>query len=237
MSIRLKIILGFALLIAVLVGQGVYLLRTEGEMARSATMVYEGPMMANHYAHLASADFIEADRHIGTVLMMNGAVDWEAARNRFREVTASTGDNLGIVIERAGTSETRALARKLAADVAIWRDLAGAGIGLNGTGAAVALPTGKRLSDASSSVHAQLDVLLEQIAADGYAVTRATQEKADAEVRAGYWFVGAVAAAAALFGTILAFGISRGLRGAVAVADRIAAGDLDKPVQVRGRDE
>jgi methyl-accepting chemotaxis protein len=239
MSIRWKTFLSVGLLLALMVAQGAWLLIGQQRMGDAVMTIYEKPLMATHYAHLAKSALEKADDQLSTTLMMNGTVDWPVARARFEELSGTVIENLEVVVERASSKEIGAAASDLISRIEAWRGLARPtlGIGSDPKAGQRVLPTRKKLENSTEALEKAMDLLLEAISADAYSFTAATQERFDETVKVGVAAVAGLVALGLGLGALLSIGISRGLARAVRVADRVAGGDLDHPIEARSRDE
>ncbi len=239
MSIRWKTFLSVGLLLALMAAQGAWLLMGQQRMGNAVMTIYEKPLMATHYSHLAKSALDGANSHLSATLMMNGTADWSTARKRFEEQSDTVIENLSVVAERASSPTIAEAAADLIRQVESWRDLARPmlGTGSNAATGQLTLPTRKRLDNSAASIQAAMDMLLETISADAYSFTAATQEQFEATVKVGVAAVAGLVALGLGLGTLLSIGISRGLARAVRAADRVAGGDLDQPVEAGGKDE
>jgi methyl-accepting chemotaxis protein len=238
MSIRIKTFLGFGVLLALLVGQGLYLLGEGRSIGAAGMTIYERPMQANHHAHLATAAFDRAETELSRALLMDGTVDWEKARARFSELYGEIVGNVEIVAERSSSAEGRAMTERLAAALSTWRDMAEARIGAAGQPAGrPSIPAQRRLDAATADIHRQVEMLLEQIAADGYAYTSAIGEQVEGSMMVGRIIIAVTALVSVALALVLSLGLTRGLGQAVGIADRIAAGDLGVAMDTRRKDE
>jgi methyl-accepting chemotaxis protein len=238
MSIRIKTFAGFGVLLALMIAQGLYLLGEEREIGAAGMTIYERPMQANHHAHLATAAFDRVDIALSKALMMDGTVNWDRVRSEFERLSAQVIENIAVVAERSSSAEGRAMAERLASDVAAWRDMARARIGSGGQVANLSsIPSQRQLDRATADIHSQAELLLEQIAADGFAYTTAIGEQVDRSVLVGRIIIAVIGLASIALAALLTFGITGGLRQAVGVADRIAGGDFGMVINSRRRDE
>jgi two-component system cell cycle sensor histidine kinase PleC len=212
------------LLTAAVGGYGLYVLETAGGFVVN---LYDRPLMALNFERAASLDFAEMDREL-----IRRAIAPDAERAaidaKIERFSKTFGEDLAVAAERSMYDDERAVIAQIGRLVAQWNEL--------------------RLGPAKTETAAELDKL-----------SATVFERFDllAELATGHSFVERrkVGTAIALFkylgqaALILALALSMGitlillrrivrpLREAAAIADRIAAGEMQAPIPEGGRDE
>ncbi|HYU11970.1 MAG TPA: ATP-binding protein [Stellaceae bacterium] len=212
------------LLIAALGGYGLYVLQSAGGFV---VELYDRPLMAINFDRAASLDFAEMDKELirrGTV----SAQDRPAIDARIEQLSRTFGEDLAVAAARSLYDDEKAVIEQIRELVAHWNEL--------------------RLNPAKASAADDLDALAAKI-----------MERFDllAELATGHSFVlrrqvvSAIAffkyssLAALILALVFSAGITfmlvrriiRPLRGAAAIADRIAEGELQAPIPAGGGDE
>ena len=241
MSIRSKLFGVCFCLITITVGMGVYSLVVQQRLGAVATGIYDEAFLAVSYLRAAQNSLLKAGMalHRGApaeaaALLANVAEDLVVADERAMSPDGHTAilalqSDLGPLRARLEHRPPDSLGRS-GQDARINNALARLEPqgGPDDTNAALA---------ALDRMEARFDDLVEVFAADGYRYrTRAGNLASESVTRTGLLIAGC-AVVAALVAALGGFAIVPAIRRAVDVADAIAAGRLDTPIDARGSDE
>ena len=212
------------LLIAALGGYGLYVLQTAGGFV---VELYDRPMMAINYDRAASLDFAGMDKEL--IRRAAAATDQERAAidKKIEHLSRLFNDDLAVAAARSLYDDEKAVIGQIQDLVAQWNDLR------RKPGAASV----KDLGTLAAKVMERFDVLAEL--ATGHSFVQRRKVVADV---AFFEYTSAAALILALLLSgcltlLLVRRIVRPLRNAAAIADRIAAGELQAPIPEAVRDE
>jgi methyl-accepting chemotaxis protein len=232
MSIRIKLLVCFGVVIALAVGATYYGIRSVSEAGRLVVQLYDQPFMAVSHARAAQARFNEARAEMERKLLLNDAAGSDALDSAVNDVV----EELKIVAERtvqASHAPAIADAERLAQD---WYR-AGLRIIKPPAGGLTELPMAADVLRQADAVAAAIDQVVEDASADGFAF-RSDAEAAVARSRSSLVIL---ALATGLIGILLSLGIAysfgRAIRTAMAVSERIAVGNLSEQISTTRRDE
>src|SRR5438105_5338969 len=212
------------LLIAVLGGYGLFVLQSAGGFV---VELYDRPLMAINFGRAASLDFAEMDKE-----MVRRASALEPERTaidaKIEHLSRTFGEDLAVAAARSVYADEKAVIEQIHALVARWNELR--------------LDPGKAtaaddLDSLAAKVMERFDLLAELATGHSFVQRR--------QVVSAIAFFRYSSLAALILALLLAAGITfmlvrriiRPLRGAAAIADRIAAGELPAPIPRGGRDQ
>jgi signal transduction histidine kinase len=212
------------LLIAALGGYGLYVLQAAGGFV---VELYDRPLMAINYDRAASLDFAEMDKE--QLRQAAAATDRERAaiEAKIRHLAKVFNDDLAVAAARSLYDDEKAAIDQIHDLVARWNELR--------------LDTGKasanELATLAAGIMDRFDLLAELATGHSFVLRR--------KVVSDVAFFEYTSAAALILALLLAGGITvvlvrrivRPLREAAAIADRIAAGELQAPIPEGVRDE
>ena len=212
------------LLIAALGGYGLYVLQAAGGFV---VELYDRPLMAINYDRAASLDFAGMDKEL--IRRAAAATDQERAAidKKIEHLSKLFNDDLGVAAARSVYDDEKAVIGQIQDLVAQWNELR------RRPGAASV----KDLGALAAKVMERFDVLAEL--ATGHSFVQRRKVVADV---AFFEYTSAAALILALLLSgcltlLLVRRIVRPLRNAAAIADRIAAGELQAPIPAAVRDE
>ena len=212
------------LLTALVGGYSLYVLESAGGFV---VQLYDRPLMAINFDRAASVDFAEMDmalvRRIGASEPDRAAID-----ARIEQLSRTLAEDLAVAATRSLADDERVVIQQIQGLVARWNDLR--------LGRAP-LSAPDELDQLAGQVMGRFDMLAELATGHSF-VERRKVVTAIGNFR--YSSVAALGAALALSAIITFFlvrRIIRPLKGAAAVADRIAEGELQTPIPLGGRDE
>ncbi|MFI4947345.1 MAG: ATP-binding protein [Alphaproteobacteria bacterium] len=212
------------LLTALVGGYSLFVLNSAGGFVVD---LYDRPLMAINFDRAASLDFVEMDK-AQVQRTVAGEPDRAAIDERIDHLSQTFTDDLAVASARSQPGDERTVIQQIRELVARWNALR--------LGRATPA-TPDELDKLSAQVIGRFDMLAE-LATEHSFVERRKVVTAIGDFR--YSSLVALAAALALSAIITVFlmrRIIRPLRSAVAVADRIALGELQTPIPPGGSDE
>ena len=231
-SIRGKIALACICVVAVVAGIGANGVISMDRAGALVVETYDKPLMAISFARAIHADFADMQAVAARRAAGGGADTMAELDERLEQLGQLLADDLSVVERRATSERVVQSVGEVAAAVAQWR-----AIEREMQGARDAADVWRRLDAASDIVREEIDLLVNYAAGDGFLQRKATL--ATIEANRMVQLVGAAIAAllALLVMVNLSMRIIKPLAAASATARRIADGDLEAPIRVKGRDE
>ena len=212
------------LLMAALGGYGLYVLQAAGGFV---VQLYDRPLMAINYDRAASLDFAGMDKEM--LRRAGVATDQERAAidKKIEHLSKLFGEDLAVAAARSVHDDEKAVIAQIHDLVDRWNELR-----LNR-----GMPSTKDLGTLAAKVMERFDVLAEL--ATGHSFVQRRKVVSDVA------FFEYTSGAALILALLLSGGITlvlvrriiRPLRNAAAIADRIAAGELQAPIPDEVRDE
>ncbi len=212
------------LLIAVLGGYGLFVLQSAGGFV---VELYDRPLMAIYFGRAASLDFAEMDKEM---VRRSSALEQERAAidAKIEHLSKTFGEDLAVAAGRSLFDDEKAVIEQIHELVARWNEMR------LDPGKATA---GDDLDSLAAKVMGRFDLLAELATGHSFVERRKVVSAVD--------FFKYSSLAALILALLLAAGITfmlvrriiRPLRAAAAIADRIAAGELQAPIPQGGRDE
>jgi methyl-accepting chemotaxis protein len=234
MSIRSKLIISFSVVLLLAAGAAGYGIRAISEAGDLVVRLYDQSFMATSHARAAQAKFNEARAAMERGLMLRDGAPksniavLEAAMKEVRE-------ELKVVAERMSGAQAETV-KKAQAQAQQWYE-AGIKILKPPAGGLLELPLTTNLLTRADAVMAAIDQVVEDASAYGFEFRSA----AEAQVAASQRNLTVLSAATILIGLLLSIGIAwsftRPLRRAIAISERVAAGDLEHEIEAARRDE
>ncbi len=204
-------------------------------MTRSGALVvetYDKPLMAISFARAIHADFADLQSVAVRLNSEGQGAQADELAVRVEELAKLLHDDLSVAASRATSDRVRRSVSAVTAAVADWRE---AETALRKAGSTAA--DWARLDAASATVREEIDLLVNYAAGDGFMQRK--QALATIDLNRDVQIAGVVLAA--LLTLLVMFNLSRRIIKPVAAASltarRIAGGELDVPIDVRGRDE
>jgi len=212
------------LLIAALGGYGLYVLQAAGGFV---VELYDRPLMAINYDRAASLDFAGMDKELIRRAAAPSDQERAAIDKKIEHLSKLFNDDLAVAAARSVYDDEKAVIGQIQDLVAQWNDLRRKPVAASA----------KDLGTLAAKVMERFDVLAEL--ATGHSFVQRRKVVSDVA------FFEYTSAAALILALLLSGGITlvlvrriiRPLREAAAIADRIAAGELQAPIPAAVRDE
>jgi len=225
-SIRTIIFVGFGIMSLLVAGLGAYGIYGSDRAGRVVADTYDYPLMAINFARAASFDFARMSGEL--LLALHAPTDNRDAAARIEELEETFFADLKVAEQRATHPQAAAVIGDIRALVDRWDQIRHA----SGVPPPIA-----ELDQLTETIVDKFDLLIELTAEQSFVERR----KAISGIAWLKWLGIAASAAALLLSGLIAFLLSRRivrpLTAAAAVADRIAAGDLQTAIPPRGDDE
>ncbi len=235
MSIRYKLLIAFSIVLALAGAVAFYGIRVISNASGLVVRLYDEPFMAVSHARAAQARFNEA-----RAAMERGLSLRESASERYLAIIKSamkdTIEELDVVRERSAQADAGAVlgkAQELARD---WYATA-AKVFDSGQGDVTELPMSATISAKADAVADAIDQVVESASAFGFQF----RSEAEAKVADSRFNLILLACVTGAMGLALSLGVAysfgRPIRHAMAIAERVAAGNLTEEIATRRRDE
>ena len=234
MSVRLKIYAGFSALIALAALLALYGGWQITQVSKLAISLYDGPLMGINHSRAAHYQMLQAR----TILKqgISGGADIHAVGGEFERSVGLLGEDLQVVRARVRDDQVLSHLNAIDRDLAEWVR-SGLAILKSDRAGVTALPIPADVVAQGEKLAVRFDDLVELIASYGYRF----RVQAMAEIGLTTTRLAFSAAAIAILGIGLALALSRmvtrPLRIAVGVSERIAVGDLSGALSHGRRDE
>jgi methyl-accepting chemotaxis protein len=173
MSIRVKLLLGFGILVALSIGLAIFAVRNVTEVGQMVVTVYDQPLMSINHARSAESSFHQAQVKLAQDVARPEQIG-QAAAERLKAALADVDADLVVVAERSSNPGLAAILARVKAGLAEWRDMALASLAPGKPMTALPAPwvAGKK----AAAVNEAMDDLVQTVAADGFEF-RARAEK------------------------------------------------------------
>jgi len=235
MSIRSKLFLAFSVVLALAVGVAAYGVHAISGAEDLVVQLYDQPFMAVSYARAAQANFSDARTALEHKLLLRDTVG-ESGEAKFTAAMNNVMEDLTIVRERlvqAGHAERIGSAQQLVQE---WYRL-----GLESikppTGGPTTPPSSTDVMHQADTVAVAIDQIVEDASEDGFKF----RVQAKTKVAASQASLTTLAILTVLAGILFSLGITsslgRAIRNAMAISERVAAGNLSEKISTRRRDE
>ena len=233
MSIRYKILGAFSVLILLACGIAFYGVRAIGNSGDLVVRLYDGPLMGINHARSAHAALHEARLVLARSLVAGSSPEMVA---KFESLVRGSREDLNVVRERAPVPNVAAAREKVESQLKDWSTSVLKILKPSGSGV-TEIPTSIVLAQQGDRLIASIEDLVELVAAYGYEF-RTTAEATAVADRTTMMTVAAVTVATGLIIALaFSYSMSRPIRAAVRVAERVAAGNFTDDIAVRRRDE
>jgi len=232
MSIRLKLLVAFSIVIALAVGATYYGIRAVSETGRLVVQLYDQPFMAASHAQAAQAHFSEARAAMERGLLLQDTGNGDALDRAVNEVL----EELKVVRERTAQPSHAAAIANAERMTQDWHRT-GLEIIKPPEHGLTMLPVAANVLRQADDVASAIDQVVEDASAYGFEF-RSDAEAAVARSRSNLI---TLALATGSIGFLLSLGMAysfgRAIRTAMAVSERIAVGNLSERVSTGRRDE
>lgn len=235
MSIRYKLLLAFSMVIALATGVTIYAVRAIADAGDLVVRLYDQPFMATSHARTAQARFNEAQAAMERGLWPSRNLDSKSNTAMLTAAMKDVADELDVVAERMGSVRSVESVKNAKAMAADWYQT---GLKLIKSPSATAgEAAAAAMMDKAGKVAETIDMVVEDASAYGFDF----RSEAEASVSSSRWklmiFAATTGVIAVLISLGMAYSFTRPLQRAMALSERIAAGDLSQEVTTSRRDE
>jgi methyl-accepting chemotaxis protein len=235
MSIRVRLLVGFFLLIALAIGKDVFSVLTVSSTGKLAIDMYEQPLMAISFARSSSEKFVRLKSTMEHVRAEPRLAGTKEEREGLRESFTGFLEDLEVARERMNSERSNELIDTITKNAKQWWTGAGLVAQEPKEGGNATLPVSFTVDGLAGKIIEDLDVLAEFANEDGFTFrdkSEATVEKAKLNsIIAGAIF--------ALLGIVIALilgrAISRPINGMTSSMAKLAEGDADTEIPSQGR--
>tara|TARA_R110002110_G_scaffold260260_1_gene475929 strand:+ start:115719 stop:117377 length:1659 start_codon:yes stop_codon:yes gene_type:complete len=235
MSIRNRILIGFAVVIILGALQGGFLTRNVIKTADTIEVVFEGPLKAVENARAAWTDFRDAREHFSHVIEMVEPTEAKASVAQFDTLFAAFVTRIDAVAARTSDEAAMAQLAQVRDLSTRWRDAARQMLDVSPTQSIVAPHVMTRLE---TQISVGLDTLVDQTIAGAQTLQSATNNQVQTLVVAGLALFGLAIVLGMGIAVAISMGLTRPLGRLEATMRRLSEGDLDTEVsEVSRKDE
>ena len=211
MSLRIRIIVACLAVLALCGGLGGFALRNASRLGAMAMGIYDGAYMGMSYISGAHTD----------LLRLSGQLASGADEAEIRRGLGKIADRMGVAAERAMSARARAMTEDLRRKILALKEM----------------PDASQWRNQIGAVEGDLSKAVQRFAGDGLDARDTAEEAVEESVQLLKTAIAAGLVTAVLIGVILERSVIPPLNRAVGVATAIAAGKLDNPIKLRGRNE
>ena len=234
MSIKIKLLAGFLVVVSLAVIQGYIAVEKMDTTNRLVGQMYDGPLMTINFARSAKTNFLALERSVQRGFRNPELLSDEDYLDTLTELQETIVEDLDVVLERTSDQRIVDLIGQINAEQEQWWDLASAAIESAGDGAAT-LAGNARADELAAAVDGDLDLVVEYAAEGGY-LFRTSSDATIAETRT---FLIAMIAGTVLLGLLIAsltaFSICRPMGRMTQSMKRLSEGDLELDVPYTSR--
>jgi methyl-accepting chemotaxis protein len=235
MSIRYKLVLAFAFVLALAACVALYGIHAITQAGNLVVQLYDQSFMATSHARAAQAKFNEARAAMERGLLMRES----APPNNIATLEAAMKDvfeELKVAAERMKGSESADSVKDAEKVAREWYQ-AGMGIIRPPAQGVVQLPMANSVLGKADAVAEAIDLVVESASAYGFEFRSAAEASVTGSRRNLIILAAATGVICLLLSLGMAYSFTRPLRGAMAFSERIAAGDFTQEVKTKRRDE
>ena len=235
MSIRYKLLIAFGILLGLAAGIAIYGVRTVSDLSGLVVRLYDEPFMAVSHARAAQARFNEARAAMERGLSLREA----APQSNIAILDSAMKDvmaDLGIVAERMGQAHSGDIVKNAQALAMDWYQ-SGLRIIKPGRNGLAELPLPMVITGKASAVAAAIDQVIEAASAYGFEFRTDAESKVVASRISLITFAAVIGMLGVLLALGTAYSFGRPIRHAMAIAARVAAGNLSEEISTNRRDE
>lgn len=222
MSLRLKLLLGFMILIALAGGKGFLAVDTISSTGKLALDIYDRPLMAISFAKSTEIDFNVLERKVVGVLAKGDTDEVEELKEDLADEVESLLEDLDVAVTRLNTETGGKHGALIKAEMAQWQD--GALGFLNKVEAGKPTAVSEEFEAFVEAINEHMEALIDHANEEGYAARQAAEEQVKAEELKNIIAVGVFTVIALLIAYLLGAGISRPINRTKAVMEELASG-------------
>lgn len=232
-TIKARIFIAFFAMSLLSGGLGFYAIVAITHVGDLVGRTYDQSLMSINYARATAADFAKMRAAFARQVLTKDHAVAAKLDATIVELHTTLAEDLTIAVERAQSDRAVRAALAVQTGVAAWDDIRRS----FGDPASVRAERWDALDHQADAIDAQLDLLVNYTAGDGFTFRQAARSMVGSELR-----LNMVVTALAIFGSAaIAWLLYRRIRGplyaASSAAERIAGGHLDDEIPTHGRDE
>ena len=232
-TIKARIFIAFFVMSLLSGGLGFYAIVAIAHVGDLVGRTYDQSLMSINYARATAADFAKIRAAFARQGLTRDKATLAKLDAQITELHTTLAEDLTIAVERAQSDRAVRAALAVQTGVAAWDDIRRS----FGDLTAVRPERWDALDHQADAIDAQLDLLVNYTAGDGFTFRQAARMAVGSELR-----LNMAAAALAIIGSaVIAWLLHRRIRGPIVsaslAAQRIAGGHLDDSIPTDGRDE
>ncbi len=232
-TIKARIFIAFFVMSLLSGGLGFYAIVAIAHVGDLVGRTYDQSLMSINYARATAADFAKMRATFARQGLTRDKAAIAKLDAQITELHTTLAEDLTIAVERAQSDRAVRAALAVQSGVAAWDDIRRS----FGDLSAVRPERWDALDHQADTIDAQIDMLVNYTAGDGFTFRQAARTAVGSELR-----LNMAAALLAIFGSgVIAWLLHRRIRGPIVsaslAAQRIAGGHLDDSIPTDGRDE
>lgn len=238
MSIRIRLILGFAVIVLLAGVQGFLGLRSVSEVGSLTMRMYDEPLMAISYARSAQTSFAETFLHMVRAVKLSQQFGSDEDTAKVEESYATFAGDLEVAIERFSEPEARERAAAIQSAALAWMDKGRMLLVGSANGEPITeVPAWIVIENEAAQISEDLSLLVEEAAASGFMFRSQAEEMVEETMTVDMAILGVVMVSSVAMALFLSMSLVGRVKLAMNTARRVADGDLDSEIVTKGRDE
>ena len=231
-TIRGRIFVAFLIMSLITGALGLYATLGIRQAGVLVNQTYDQSLMSINYARAAATDFAKMRAVFVRRIIAPDAANRAKLDEELADLAINLAEDLTIAVERSQSDRAARAGIAVQSAVSTWDEIR-RGLDLKATSSSA----WEALDRQASMVDAQIDMLVNYTAGDGFTYRQTARNVVASEIR---FYIVATAIAlllSAIVAWLLNRRIMRSVRAASTAAERIAAGRLDDAIPIGGRDE
>ena len=241
MSIRIKLLLGFGVVIAMSALAGIFAIHSISSLGQLTIRMYEKPLMTINFARSAQGNFFLARQALANAAKDSDGEVSDEAFEIIEETYESFVEDLEVVAERAESERTRTLLTQLGAASKQWWAAGKQSIGHGDEEDAPAKPANgtaqASLATLTDKISKDMDLLIEYETENGYNFRTAAEKTIETAWLINICTISAVALVGLFVAFILGRRVSLPIRRITQTMTALADGDLTAEIPSRSRND
>ena len=238
MTIRIRLLLGFAVVVLLVGVQGFLGLRSVSEVGALATRMYDEPLMAISYARSAQTSFAQTVLHMVRAVKLSQQFGSDDDIAQVEDSFATFSGDLEVAMERFSQPEARDQAAAIMSASQSWMQKGRMLLVGSEDGSAITeVPAWIVLENEARQIAEELSLLVEEAAASGFMFRSQAEEMVEETMTVDMAILGIVLVSSVAMALFLSMSLVGRVKLAMNTARRVADGDLDSEIVTKGRDE
>ena len=166
MSLRVKLLLGFLVVLVLAGGKGYFAVQTINSTGQLAIDIYDRQLMAISFSKSAKINFNQMDRQLFETLSGGEIEDKEDVVEEFEDSNESLLEDVDVAVTRLGTADAKKMGEMITAGVTAWGEKSGELLEQKQGAAPVAIPG--EMAELAATVNQNIEALVDHANEQGY---------------------------------------------------------------------